>query len=72
MCRKHDCNDIGGQSNQPPATPIENKDVAFDESSFNLARRKFFNESVSTTSIYLARVSIDTYESYITTLFINF
>ena len=58
---------MGGQSNQPPDTPIEYKDVAFDDSSFNLARRKFFNESVSTTSIYLARVSIYTYESYTTT-----
>ena len=40
---------------------VEQKDLAFDDSSFNSARIKFFSESVSTTSIYLAKVSTSTH-----------
>ena len=48
-------------SNAAPETPSEQKDLAFDDSSFNSARRKFFNESVSTTSIFLAKVCTATF-----------
>jgi len=47
-------------SNVVPDTPIEQQDLPFDYSNFNSARRKFFNESVSTTSIFIAKVTVNT------------
>ena len=36
---------------------MSDDDIPFDESNLTSARTKFFNESVSTTSIFLAKVS---------------
>ena len=51
---------------------MSDDDIPFDESNLTSARTKFFNESVSTTSIFLAKVSNKVYLEILKYTYTNF